>query len=87
VSTFPRQQNGSIATKVTHATVEELLEMVFSESHAITKKYPEVAVVQQVHKVLNDTEILAGCTSIKFGESSVVNSAELFLALFTACTW
>jgi N-acetylmuramic acid 6-phosphate (MurNAc-6-P) etherase len=54
-----------------YATIEELLEMVFSESHAITNIYPEaVAVVQQVHKVLNDIEILAECTTAKVGESS-----------------
>jgi cation transporter-like permease len=49
-------------------------------------KYTEAgSVVQQVHKVLNDIEILAGCTPAKVGESSewtsIVNSA-----LFTACT-
>jgi hypothetical protein len=56
--------------------------MVFSGSHAITNKYPEAAaVVQQEHKVLNDTEILAGCTPAKVGEgseyTSIVNSVKL----------
>jgi hypothetical protein len=33
-------------------------------------KYPEAAsVVQQVYKVFNDIEILAGCTPAKVGES------------------
>jgi hypothetical protein len=33
------------------------------ESHAITNKYPEaVSVIQQVHKVTSDIEILAKCT-------------------------
>jgi hypothetical protein len=42
-----------------------------SEPHAITGKYPEaVAVAQQVHKVLSDNELLAGCTPAKVGESS-----------------
>jgi hypothetical protein len=48
--------------------------------HAITNKYPEVGSVVQVHEVLNDTEILAGCTLAKVGEScewnSIVNSVE-----------
>jgi hypothetical protein len=42
-----------------------------SESLAITNKCPEAAcVVQQVHKVLSDNEILAGCTPAEVGESS-----------------
>jgi hypothetical protein len=52
-----------------------------SECHAITNKYPEAAsVVQQVHKLLSDIEILAGCTPDKVGKSSewtsIMNSAE-----------
>jgi hypothetical protein len=52
-----------------------------SECHAITNKYPEAAsVMQQVYKVLSDTENPAGCTTAKVGESSewnsIVNSAE-----------
>jgi hypothetical protein len=52
-----------------------------SQYHAITNKNPEAgSVVQQVHKVLNDIEILARCTQAKVGESSewtpIVNSAE-----------
>jgi hypothetical protein len=44
-------------------------------------KYPEAAsVVQQVHKVCNDIENLAGCTPDKVGErsewTSIVNSTE-----------
>jgi hypothetical protein len=44
-------------------------------------KYPEAGtMVQQVHKVLSDIEILTGCTPTKVGESSewttIVNSAE-----------
>jgi hypothetical protein len=51
------------------------------QCHAITNKYPEAAsAVQQVHKVLSDTENLAGCTPAKVGESSewpsIVSSAE-----------
>jgi hypothetical protein len=39
-----------------------------TESHIITNKYAEAAsVVQQVHKVLNDIDILAGCTPAKSG--------------------
>jgi hypothetical protein len=52
-----------------------------SQCHAITNKYPEAdSVVQQVHKVLDDIETLAGCTPAKVGGSpewtTVVNSAE-----------
>jgi hypothetical protein len=51
-----------------------------SECHAITNKYPEAGSVVQVHKVLNDIEILAGSTRAKVGESpkwtTIVNSAE-----------
>jgi hypothetical protein len=52
-----------------------------SESYAITNKYPAAgSVVQQVHKVLRNTEILAECTPAKVGESAecttIVNSAE-----------
>jgi hypothetical protein len=54
-----------------------------SECHAITniRKYPEAAsVVQQIYRVLSDTEILAGCTPAKVEEScewtSIVKSAE-----------
>jgi hypothetical protein len=58
-----------------------------SQSHVITNKFPEGgAVVQEVHKALNDTEILAGCTPAKAGEGSewiaVVNSAEASRANF-----
>jgi hypothetical protein len=52
-----------------------------SQCHAITNKYSEAgSVVQQVHKVLNDVEVLAGYTQAKVGESpkwtTIVNSAE-----------
>jgi hypothetical protein len=51
-----------------------------SQCHAITSKYAEAGTVVQVHKVLNDMEIIAGCTPAEVGESSewtsVVNSAE-----------
>jgi hypothetical protein len=52
-----------------------------SQSHAITNKYTEAgSVVQQVHKVLNDIEILAGCRLAEVEEGSewttIVNSAE-----------
>jgi hypothetical protein len=41
-----------------------------SECHDITNTYPEAdSVVQQVHKVLNDIEILAKCTPAKVGKS------------------
>jgi hypothetical protein len=51
------------------------------ECHVIKNKYPEAAsVVQQVHKILNNIEILAGCTTAKVRErsewTSIVNSAE-----------
>jgi hypothetical protein len=51
------------------------------QCHAITNKYSEAGTaVQQVHKVLSDIEILAGCTPAEVGESSewttTVNSAE-----------
>jgi hypothetical protein len=39
------------------------------QCHAIMKKYPEAGSVVQVHKVLNEIEILAGCTPAKVGES------------------
>jgi hypothetical protein len=60
------------------------------EFHAIMSKYPEADfVVQQVHKVVNDIEILAKCTPAKEGESSwwttIVNSAEENRAKF--CTF
>jgi hypothetical protein len=42
-------------------------------------KYSEAASVVQVYKVLNDIEIIPGCTPAKVGESSewtsIVNSA------------
>jgi hypothetical protein len=51
-----------------------------SQCHAITKKFPEAGSVVQVHEVLNDIEILDGCTPAKVGESSewitIANSAE-----------
>jgi hypothetical protein len=52
-----------------------------SECRAITHKYTEAAsIVQQVHKVLSDIEILAGCAQPEVGGSSertsIVNSAE-----------
>jgi hypothetical protein len=52
-----------------------------SENHVITNKYTEAAfVVQQVHKVSSDTEILAKCMPARVGESShwttIMNSAE-----------
>jgi hypothetical protein len=51
-----------------------------SQCHAITNKYPEaVSVVQQVHKMLSDIEILANAHLLKWGETertTVVNSAE-----------
>jgi hypothetical protein len=58
-----------------------MLASLNSQCRAITNKYPEAStVVQQVHKVLNDIESLAGCTPAKVGESSewtsIVNSEE-----------
>jgi hypothetical protein len=52
-----------------------------SESHAVTNKYPEaVSVVQKVHKVISDIEVLAKCAPARVRESSqwttIVNSAE-----------
>jgi hypothetical protein len=42
-----------------------------SQCHAITNKYSEAAsVLQQVHKMLGDTEILVECTLTKVGEIS-----------------
>jgi hypothetical protein len=41
-----------------------------SEPHAITDMHPEAVAVVQVHKVLSDIELLAGCTPAKVGESS-----------------
>jgi hypothetical protein len=39
-----------------------------SQCHAIMNKNPEAgSVVQEVHKALNDTEILARCTQAKVG--------------------
>jgi hypothetical protein len=41
-----------------------------SQCHAIMNKYSEAgSVVQQVHKALNDIEILVGCTQAKVRES------------------
>jgi hypothetical protein len=74
-----------------------------SEFYAITNKHPEAAsIVQQVRRVLSDTEILAACTPAEVGTSSewtsIVNSVEkrstfikvymgsCFLAPFTAYT-
>jgi hypothetical protein len=59
----------------------QALSLLKSESHAITNKYPEAAsVVQQVHKVISDIEILAKCILARVGESSqwttIVKSAE-----------
>jgi hypothetical protein len=44
-----------------------------SESHAITQNYPQAAaLVQQVHKVLNNTDIIPGCTLAKvWGEGAL----------------
>jgi hypothetical protein len=52
-----------------------------TDRHAITNKCPEASsVVQQVHKVLCDIEILAECTSTEVWESCqwtiIENSAE-----------
>jgi hypothetical protein len=59
---------------------QKLASLTF-QCHAITNKYPEPgSVAQQVHKVLSDIEILAGCTLLKLGESSewttIVNGVE-----------
>jgi hypothetical protein len=59
----------------------QALSLLKSESHARTNKYPEaVSVVQQVHKVISDTDILAKCTPARMGESSqwttILKSAE-----------
>jgi hypothetical protein len=59
----------------------QVLSSLKSESRAITNKYPEAAsVVQEVHKVISDIEILAKCTWARVGESyqwtTVVTSAE-----------
>jgi hypothetical protein len=56
-------------------------ESLNSHCHAIRKKYPEVgSVVQQVHRVLNEIEIVGRCTPTKVGESpewtTIVNSVE-----------
>jgi hypothetical protein len=47
------------------------LALLKSEWHAIMNKYPEADSVVQVCKVLNDTEILAGCTPAKVGEKAL----------------
>jgi hypothetical protein len=56
------------------------LALLNSQCHAIMNNYTEAGTVVQVHKVLNDTEILAGCTPAEVGESSewtsIVNSVE-----------
>jgi hypothetical protein len=57
------------------------LELLNSQCHAITKKYPEAgSVVQKVHKVLNEIETLARCTAAEVEESpewtTILNSAE-----------
>jgi hypothetical protein len=57
---------------------QKLVSLKF-ECHTITNKYPEAAsVVQQVHKILSDTENLVGCTPAKVSSewTSIVNSAE-----------
>jgi hypothetical protein len=41
-----------------------------SQCRANTNKYSEAGSVVQVHKLLNDIEILAGCTPDKVGEVS-----------------
>jgi hypothetical protein len=51
------------------------------ECHAITNEYPEASsVVQQVHKVLSDIEILAKCTPARERDISqwttILSSAE-----------
>jgi hypothetical protein len=51
------------------------------ECHAIKNKYTEAdSVVQQVYKVLSDTENFASCTPAKVGKSSewtsIMNSAQ-----------
>jgi hypothetical protein len=67
--------------RVSGNTGHRSLASLNSQCHVITNKYPEAGtVVQQVHKVLNDIEILAGCTPAKVGESSqwtsLVNSED-----------
>jgi hypothetical protein len=57
------------------------LSSLISECHARTNKYPEAAsVLQQVHKVFSDIEILARSRPARVGESShwttTLNSAE-----------
>jgi hypothetical protein len=74
------QYGGSPSTGFRKYWRQELASLK-SESHVFTNKYPEAAaVVQQVHNVLSDIEILSGCTSAKVGESSewtsVVKRAE-----------
>jgi hypothetical protein len=59
----------------------QALSSLKSESHVIKNKFPEAAsIVQQVHKVISDIEILAKCTPARVGESSqwttIVNNAE-----------
>jgi hypothetical protein len=58
-----------------------------SENHVIMNKYPEAAsVVQRVHKVISDIEILAKFTPTRVGESSqwttILKSAEENRAIF-----
>jgi hypothetical protein len=49
----------------------QMLSSLKSQCHDITNKYPEAAsVMQQVHKVISDIEILAKCTPAKVGKSS-----------------
>jgi hypothetical protein len=62
------------------------------QCHSIMNKYTEAGTaVQQVHKVLNDIEILAGCTPAKVGQSSewmsIVKSAEENSKLLQKSGW
>jgi hypothetical protein len=72
--------------------IPEMLETgnLKSQCHAITNKSPEAAsALQQVHKMLSDTETFAKCTPARVGESSewttVVNNAEESRAKFGKC--
>lgn len=51
-----------------------------TQTLAITNKFQEAEPIVQVHKALNDIEILAGYTGAKVGETSewttIVNNAE-----------
>jgi hypothetical protein len=83
-----KKQTNQVYTKMTDVTIPgfrkywtQKLASLNCQCHAITNKCPEAgSVVQEVHKLLHDTVILAGCTPAKVEEISewtfIVNSAE-----------